>query len=113
MPKEEIKRMAEKKNPKPKEKPIRIIWDPGDDLPVLYANQLFVSHAGDTEFHLVFGHLFPPLTMGLEEAELPDRVRIKPVAKIVISPEAMKAFSEVLVKNYQIYAKNHKDNKNA
>jgi len=105
--------MAEKKDLKLKEKQIRIVWDSGDDLPILYANQLFVSHSSETEFHLVFGLLSPPLTLGLQENELPDRIHVKPVAKIIVSPEGMKAFSELLVGNYKKFAERHKEDKDA
>lgn len=81
------------------DKRIRIIWDTNENIPVLYANHLYVSNAGDTEFNLVFGHLSPPLTMGLDESELPDTVKIRPVANIVVSPDAMKAFVRLLSDN--------------
>lgn len=82
-----------------KEKRIKIVWGSDESLPALYANHLYVSHAGETEFHLVFGHLSPPLTMGFDESELPDAVKIKPVTKIVISPDAMRAFVRLLSDN--------------
>lgn len=93
------KKMAEK--PEFKEKPVRILWGSDEDLPALYSNHLYVSHAGDTEFHLVFGHLSPPLTMGMEESELPGAVIIKPVAKLVVSPKVMKAFLSILNENLE------------
>lgn len=86
-----------------KEKQIRIIWGSDEDIPTLYANNLVISHAGGSEFHLTFGHLIPPLTIGLEEIELPDFVHIKPVARIVVGTEAMKKFVEVINDNYQKY----------
>jgi hypothetical protein len=87
----------------PKEKKIRILWGSDEDIPALYANHLLVSFAGGSEFHLIFGHLSPPLLLGREESELPDSVKIKPVAKIVISPAGMKQFIEALNKNYAKY----------
>ncbi|MEW6718669.1 MAG: DUF3467 domain-containing protein [Chloroflexota bacterium] len=86
-----------------KEKRIKIIWGSDENLPALYANHLYVSHAGETEFHLVFGHLSPPLTMGIDESELPDSVKIKPVAKVVISPDAMRAFVRLLSDNLGVF----------
>ena len=84
-----------------KAKRVRILWGSPDDMPALYANQLFLSHAGETEFHLIFGHLSPPITLGLEEGEIPANVYINPVAKIVISPESMKQFVQVINENYK------------
>jgi hypothetical protein len=92
-----------------KGKRIRIVWGSDDDLSPLYANHLYVSHAGETEFHLVFGHLSPPLTMGIDENDLPDSVKIKPVARIIISPEAMKAFVNLLTENFKAFENQQKE----
>ena len=97
--------MAEKKKKTDKdklileEKEIRIIWDQGDDLPVQYSNHFYVSHQGGAEFHLTFGHMIPPLTIGMSEQELPEILKIKPVSKLVLSPEAMGVLIDVLQKN--------------
>ncbi|MBC8438080.1 MAG: hypothetical protein H8D87_00130 [Deltaproteobacteria bacterium] len=91
--------MSEKK--KINEKAIRIIWGSAEDLPALYANNLYISHGGENEFHLFFGHLTPPITHGLTEDEMPDNVEIKPVAKIVVTPEMMGEFLQVLNDNYE------------
>ncbi|MFH1907831.1 MAG: DUF3467 domain-containing protein [Chloroflexota bacterium] len=95
-----------------KEKRIKIIWGSDENLPALYANHLYVSHAGETEFHLVFGHLSPPLTMGIDESELPDSVKIKPVVKIVISPDAMRAFVRLLSDNLGAFEGRQKEKSN-
>ena len=87
-----------------KEKAIRVVWGSGEDIPALYTNHIFVSHAGGTEFYLIFGHLSPPITIGLVEEELPTSVVIKPVAKLIVSPDVMKAFVRVLndnLKNFE------------
>ena len=98
--------MTEKSNIKEKE--VRIIWDSEAELPSSYANHLFVSHAGDTEFHLVFGHLSPPVTINLDESELPEFVKIKPVAKLVIGPKAMEAFLEIINDNWKKFEERQK-----
>jgi hypothetical protein len=41
--------------------------------------------------------------MGIDESELPDSVKIKPVAKIVISPDAMRAFVRLLSDNLGVF----------
>ncbi len=86
------------------EKKIRVIWDSDNDIPAIYANQLIISHAGLTEFHLVFGHLSPPLSIGLLEDELPEVIKISPVAKIVVSPDTMKKIVDAMKKNLEGYS---------
>lgn len=96
--------MAKQKMPE-NEKLIRIVWGSNENIPTQYANQLQVSHAGGTEFHITFGHLVPPLTIGLEESELPDKVTIKPLTTIVASPDVMRAFVKILVENLENFDK--------
>jgi hypothetical protein len=84
-----------------KEKKIRILWDPGEDIQLVFANQLNISHAGGKEFHLTFGQLIPPIVFGLEEDEIPDSISVKPVAKIVVSPDVMQEFVTAMNDNYQ------------
>jgi hypothetical protein len=96
--------MAEKKEPE-KEKTVRIVWGSNESTPALYANHIQVSHAGETEFHITFGHLSPPLTFGLEEHELPEQLTVKPLVAIVTSPDVMKAFVRVLTDNLENFEK--------
>lgn len=102
--------MAEK--PIIKEKTARIVWGSDEDLPAYYANHMYISHAGETEFHLIFGHLSPPLTINLEEDELPDYVTIKPVAKLVMSSDVMRSFVRLLVDNLERFEEKQKGKKN-
>jgi len=83
------------------EKVVRLKWDTDDSLPAVYANNVIISHSGETEFHITFGHFSPPITLNLEEDEIPDVVKIKPVAKIVISPEAMRKIVEAFNTNLE------------
>jgi len=93
------------------EKEVRIIWDQGDDLPVNYANHFYVTHQGGAEFHLTFGHLIPPLTIGMKKSELPDILKISPVSRIVLSPDAIRVLIEVLQNNLAKFeAKKGKNN---
>jgi hypothetical protein len=109
--------MAEKKIKKAelqelKEKIVPIIWGSADDLSALYANHFYVTHAGEIEFHIIFGHLTPPLTIGMTEDQLPSSIKIKPVAKVVLTPEAMKAFVQLLNDNLEKYEVKQKEEKN-
>ena len=90
--------MAEQEKPE-KEKMVRVVWGSNENTPVLYANHIQVTHAGGTEFHVTFGHLSPPLTFGLDESEIPDKVIVKPLTTIVTSPDVMRAFVDVLKGN--------------
>jgi len=77
---------------------IRLEWEDGDDVPIVYANQLQVSHGGP-EFFLVFGVIVPPPN----PSELPDVLRIQPQAKVVISNEAMPGIVQALSDNLKRY----------
>jgi hypothetical protein len=99
------------KKPEIREKKIRLVWGPNENTPVSYANHIQVSHAGETEFHITFGHLSPPLTVGLEEDELPDQVFIKPLITIVTSPDVMRAFVKVLSDNLKNFENKIQDRK--
>jgi len=93
------------------EKKVRVIWDQAEDLPVQYANNFYVTHQGGAEFHLTFGHLIPPLTLGMVESELPEILKITPVSKIVLSPDAIEVLIEILQSNLaKFQGKKEKDN---
>lgn len=84
-------------------------WGQSDDLPTLYANNLVVSHAGGSEFVLLFGEARLPALFGITNEKPPKSVHIKPVARIVMTPETMIKFSEVINENLKRYL-SHKDN---
>ena len=86
------------------ERVIRIVWgNKPDNLPSYYANHLQVTSGGDTEFHITFGHLSPPLTFGLEEHELPDEIVIKPILEVIASPDVMRKFVEVFETGLKLF----------
>ena len=63
---------------------IPLVWEDDDDVPVVYANQVLVSHGGP-EFFVVFGVVLPPANPN----ELPDTLKIRPQVRVVISRDAM------------------------
>jgi len=77
---------------------IRLEWDEGEDVPIVYANQLQVSHGG-LEFFLVFGAIVPPVN----PTDLPDVLKIRPQARVVIARDAMPAIVQALNDNLQRY----------
>jgi len=101
--------MAEKRNPEPtNEKIMRLVWGNTDETPVQYANQMAVSYAGGSEFHITFGHLLPPIG-AMDVSELPDNLTIKPIITIVASPDVMRSFVKVLVENLEGFEKDIKE----
>jgi len=88
-------------------KEIKIVWGSDQDLPVQFVNQLLVSHLSNSEFHIIFGYLSPPFA--LKEEDFPDTLEVKPVVKLVITPEAMKQFLEVLNINFEKFNLNIKN----
>lgn len=90
-------------------KVVRLIWDSSDGLPTLYSNHLIVTHGGESEFHIIFGHLTPPLILAASEDELPDHLVIKPVAKIVVTPQTMKKFIDAMAKNLKGFEEKQKE----
>ncbi len=103
--------MTTKKNPETKGRQMRLVWGSPDELPTLYSNNIQVSHAGGSDFHVFFGNATPPLTYGLREEEIPDVIIIKPVAKIVITPDMMRVLVQVLSKNLENFDKTMKEEK--
>src|SRR3972149_5297580 len=90
------KRPSARRKPKQVAVSVPVQWGIPDSLPTVYANQLIITHAG-SEFYLIFGELVPPTILG--EGNLPEKVDIKPVAKVAVSPEAMLRFAEVIASN--------------
>jgi len=81
---------------------IPLRWPEKVDLPTIYANNLFISHAGQ-EFFLIFGEVTPPVWTEATPERLRElkSIEIKPVAKIAISPEAMPAIAKAIQENVE------------
>ena len=94
---------AKKGNGQEKTIAIKAKWASDTNLPTLYANHLMVSHANQNEFFLFFGQLTPPALH--EPGVFPKELEIVPIAKIVVAPENMKRFAEVISKNVENYEK--------
>lgn len=99
--------MATKKPKKAKleGKVVRLVWSSADDLPALYSNHLLVTHGGESEFHIIFGHLTPPLVITQSPKDIPDVFSIKPIAKIVVTPQTLKKFIDAMTKNLERFEK--------
>jgi len=78
---------------------IPVEWEDADaDLPIIYANQVMVSHMGP-EFFLTFGVVLPPTTM----SGLPDSLIIQPQVRMAIAREAMPSVVKALSDGLQRY----------
>jgi hypothetical protein len=58
-----------------KGKKVSIQWDPGQDIPSVFANQLFISHAGRKEFHYIWSinQVFSDTSTSSHHLELHDK----------------------------------------
>ena len=83
---------------------LKIRWQDAHDLPTLYANQVYISHAGG-EFYVLFGELQQPVLINVTPDELAEEgeVPVKPVAKLVFTPECIATISEALQDNVRKY----------
>ncbi|MBM3301000.1 MAG: DUF3467 domain-containing protein [Deltaproteobacteria bacterium] len=93
------KRQISQVQPK-EEVTLRLRWQDASDLPTLYANQVYVSHAGG-EFYVVFGEVQQPILLNLTPDDLQKmgEIQVKPVAKLVFTPEAMASVLKALTDN--------------
>jgi len=83
--------------------PIKLSWGSSEKAPTLYANNLYITHAGN-EFYLVFGELPPILEPDIEN--LPEYLEIRPVVKIAVSPENMIKFANAIQENVNKFNEN-------
>jgi len=79
---------------------LRLRWQDASDLPTLYANQVYISHAGG-EFYVIFGEVQQPVLVNLTPEELQKiaEVEVKPVVKLVFTPETMISIAEAIADN--------------
>jgi hypothetical protein len=95
--------MSDEAGPQPAALPafqvrVPVEWDEAADIPIVYANQVLVSHGGP-EFFVVFGVVMPPTSPD----QIPDSYRIRPQVRVVISREAMPAIVHALHENLARY----------
>lgn len=75
---------------------IPLVWGDFEDIPTIYANEMFISHAG-SEFFIVLGEVAPISNLNKETP--PEHIEIKPVAKIAITPKNMLRFAKAIEEN--------------
>ena len=77
---------------------IRLEWDDKPEVPIIYTNQVQVSHGGP-EFFLLFGTMVPPSNPN----EIPDALKIQPQVRLAIAREAMPGIVKALTDNLNRY----------
>lgn len=95
------------KKAKPEELAVEpsVVWpERVDDIPTIYANNLFITHGGG-DFYLVFGEVTPPVVVSAtqEAKERIGAIEVRPVAKIAVAPDAMIEMARVIQNNVQKY----------
>lgn len=89
---------------------VPVVWVDADDLPVQLVNQ-FVGVVQPNEVFLTLGTLVPPAIMGQTEeerkamAESVEFVRVKPVARIALTPARLRELIGVLEQTLANYEK--------
>jgi hypothetical protein len=76
---------------------VEIRWDDVEALPTVFANHVVVTHASGDEFYLIFGEAGPP--SALLRGERPSHIKIRPVAKIALSPGSMMRIAAAIQQN--------------
>ena len=78
---------------------VRLEWGSTEDIPTVYANQVLITHTMG-EFFIIFGEVTPPLLLD-DKAQIPDSLKVKPVAKIAISHNNMLSIAAAIQQNVQ------------
>lgn len=75
-----------------------------DEIPLCYANHIFVTHTPD-EFFVTFSQVHPPYLLKPTEEELKKLTHIsaRAVARIALTPNKMKELVDALTENYNKY----------
>lgn len=84
---------------------VEIKWKPDSNLESIYVNHIKMTHTGP-EFYLTFGEL--PMPAILQGQKFPKELEIIPKVRLVISPEQIKAISDVISENCEIYLRKNK-----
>jgi len=85
-----------------------MLWDSTDDVFSVYATNILVQ-ATEQEFYVSFFEARPPFIFVPEDIEKLESVRAECVARVIISPERMTAFLNVM--QQQLDAFNRKKGK--
>lgn len=89
---------------------LEITFEGAEDVPILYASNVFVRHENDV-FLLTFAQAHGPYLIDItkEELESMKTIPAKIVARLAIPPSRMKEIVNVLSGNYEAYEKRIKN----
>jgi hypothetical protein len=90
-----------------KERQIPVKWDFPEDLVSGYATNMVVQ-VGEHELFVSFFETPPPFVLTPQDAETLESVRAECIARIVIAPERMPKFIEVLQKQLDLFNESKK-----
>ena len=93
--------------------PVRLVWSDTPDATTVYANQLIITHAGG-EFYLIFGEVSLPVSQlaDITSDAAPEKLAVKQVAKVVVTPEVMERFAKVIQTNFRNYLRHSEQEEN-
>jgi hypothetical protein len=97
--------MTKKKPPtkaKSKERVIPLIWNYPEDLISGYATNILVQN-GEQELYVSFFEAQPPILLSPEDADKLESVKAECFARIIITPDRLAKFIEVLKKQLDVF----------
>ena len=86
------------------ERDIPVIWDFPEDLASEYVTNILVQ-PGEHEFFVSFFDIPPPVLLKPTDVEKLESVRAECIARLVIAPERMQSFIDVLQQQLDGYNK--------
>jgi Protein of unknown function (DUF3467) len=95
MPKKQVRK-------KPQERVIPTVWNFPEDLLSGYATNMLVQ-TGEQELFVSFFELQQPVLLVPEDAEKLESVKAECIARIIVTPERLVGFIEVLQKQLDAY----------
>jgi hypothetical protein len=93
----------------PEAQSLTLKWGDLHGLPLLFANQLLCqSRPGEGAIYIAFGHVTAPPFLGSadeirQQAEGLDALEIQPIARLAVTPDAMRAFIRALRDSLEKY----------
>lgn len=97
--------MAARKRPakkKPAERVIPMLWNYPEDIISGYATNILVQ-AGEEELYVSFFEAQPPVILATKDWDSIESVKADCIARIVITPDRMSKFIDVLQKQLEVF----------
>ncbi len=101
------KRATKATKTKPQDRVIPITWSYPEDMVSSYATNMLVQN-GDQELYVSFFEVPPPVLFNPEDAQKLESVNAECIARIIITPDRMAKFIEVLQQQLDTFKKKKK-----